>query len=449
MRPASAWRALCVGTGITAAVGLLTAGFAAPASASVDEPQSDQLWLNVPYEHAMPLGTAGGQPESRSLDIGLYHDNNNFTVTEGEVTVDISGLAGVAEVTWPANCAPAGTTAVCDVPEVPVLGPDYRSQIRLTVRAADGAAAGASGRITYEASATGGPEGTLTAPHESFDTTLTVTSGPDLAIGDIPPVGNAGPGTALTVPFRVTNKGNESASGFTVRLMASYGLKELTEYDACTYTRSSDGEHVPMTYATCSFDQALAPGHSFELPAPLKVRLAAHALNERLDISVEPGGGVEDIDSVDNYAIQEIQAANTADFSVTGDTVSGAQGETVTARLTFRNNGPAWFGNLGSGDPAAKVRLIVPAGTTVTGVPSSCTPHTLSGGYYPQRAGAPRYDCALPYWVLEDMERSYDFSLRVDTAVPGSTGAVSIHPEFGEFAFDPDSTNNTAVLTVN
>ncbi|WP_258311292.1 hypothetical protein [Streptomyces sp. NWU49] len=35
---------------------------------------------------------------------------------------------------------------------------------------------------------------------------------------------------------------------------------------------------------------------------------------------------------------------------------------------------------------------------------------------------------------------------RIDTVVPGTTGAVSIHPEFG---FDPDTTNNTAVLAVD
>ncbi|GAA2439502.1 hypothetical protein GCM10010405_23560 [Streptomyces macrosporus] len=436
-----------LGACVTAAVGLLTAGLAVPAFA--DEPQTDQLWINAPYERTMPLGTDGGESPPRSLDIGLYHDNDNFTVTDGRVTVDISGLAGVAEVAWPQNCAPSGTTAVCDVPEVPVIGPDYSSQIRLTVRAADGAAAGAQGRITYEATATGGPDGTLTAPRESFDTTLTVGSGPDLAIADIPPVERAEPGDDRVIPFELTNNGNESAHGFTVTLMASYGLHELTEYDACTYTRSSGDEYAPMTRATCSFDHVLAPGDSFELPKPLTVEFARHALQERLDISVEPGGGAEDLEHRDNHVALEMGADSTADFSVTGDAVSGAAGETVTARLTFRNNGPGWVGNLGSGDPVAEVRLIVPQGTTVTGVPSGCLPRTLSGGYYPQRTGAPRYDCRLPYWVLENTERSYVFSLRIDTVVPGTTGAVSIHPGFGEFPFDPDTTDNTAVLAVN
>ncbi|MGW2915236.1 hypothetical protein ACWC9X_32995 [Streptomyces asoensis] len=145
---------------------------------------------------------------------------------------------------------------------------------------------------------------------------------------------------------------------------------------------------------------------------------------------------------------------NTADLSVTGDAVSGAAGETATAALTFRNNGPAWVGHLGSGDPVAEVRLIVPAGTKVTGVPTGCYPHTLTGGYYPRQTGAPRYDCELPYWVLEDTGRTFAFSVRIDTVIPGVTGAVSIHPEYGEFGeypfdFDPDLTNNTAVLAVN
>ncbi|WP_449350475.1 hypothetical protein [Streptomyces shaanxiensis] len=442
------------GAAVAVAAGLLTAGLASPAFAADDPPQTDQLWINPPYEQTLPTGTDGGQPQSRTLGVGIYHDNDNFTVTDGRLAIDVSGLAGIAEVTWPDNCTPNSVGAVCDIPVVPAIGGDYQDQVFLTVRAADGAAVGAKGRITYEATATGGPEGTLTAPHNSFDTTLTVGAGPDLAIDPVAGIEEGQPGDERTIPFRVTNNGNESANGFTVKLYASYGLTELTRYDACTYTSTDGDDYAPSSNAICTFDQVLAPGDSFELPEPLTVRLAPHALNERLDIDVEPGGGAQDIDSDNDYTVLQIGAENTADFSVTGDTVSGAAGETVTADLTFENNGPAWFGNLGSGDPVARVRLVVPEGTTVTGVPSGCSPRTLSGGYYPNRTGAPRYDCSLPYWVLEDTRRTFAFSLRVDTVVPGATGAVSIHPPYGEFGeypfvFDPDLTNNTAVLAVN
>lgn len=71
------------------------------------------------------------------------------------------------------------------------------------------------------------------------------------------------------------------------------------------------------------------------------------------------------------------------------------------------------------------------------------------GDGHEKRTGAPRYDCALPYWVPESTERTYAFQLRIDALVPGAAGEVSIHPEFGDFAFDPDITDNTAVLAVN
>ncbi|MGW2621021.1 hypothetical protein [Streptomyces sp. NPDC001500] len=455
MRPLPAARPLrltAVAVAVTA--GLLTAGLAAPAFADDDPPQTDQLWIHEPREQALPLGADGGQPQSRTLGIGLYHDNVNFTVTDGRLTVDVSGLTGVAEVTWPGNCTPSGARAVCHVPVVPTIGADYEDQVLLTLRAADGAQVGAQGRITYEATAAGGPDGTLTAPHESFDTTLTVGSGPDLAIAPVGPVEDGRPGDERTIPLRITNNGNESADGFSVKLSASYGLTDLTRYDACTYTSTDGSDYAPFTVATCRFDQALAPGDVFELPEPLTVRLAPHALNERLDIDVEPGGGAQDLASENNYVALQVGAHNAADFSVSGDAVSGAAGRTATAEITFKNNGPAWFGNLGSGDPVAVVRLIVPEGARVTGVPSGCRPRTLAGGYYPQQTGAPRYDCSLPYWVLQDTQRTFAFSVRVDAVVPGATGAVSVHPPFGEFGqhpfdFDPDLTNNTAALTVN
>ncbi|MGI3202974.1 hypothetical protein ACRJ4W_40840 [Streptomyces sp. GLT-R25] len=122
MRPDSVRRALRLGACAGAMAGLLTVGLALPAAAADDEPETDQLWINSPYEQSLPLGTDGGEPPARTLDLGLYHDNSNFTVTDGKLTVDVSGLAGVAEVTWPDACTPSGTTAVCVVPDVPVVG---------------------------------------------------------------------------------------------------------------------------------------------------------------------------------------------------------------------------------------------------------------------------------------------------------------------------------------
>ncbi|MFB7577020.1 hypothetical protein [Streptomyces sp. NPDC056165] len=447
MRADSVRRALRLGACTTLAAGLVTLGLTTAPAFAETEPETDQLWINAPYEPTLPLGINGGTPLTRTLDVRLSHDNDHFTVTDGRLTVDASGLAGVAEITWPDNCTPSGATAVCDVPEVPGTG-NTGGEVHLKVRAADGASVGAQGRITFEATATGGPDGTLTAPRDSFETTVTVASGPDLALTAGKDIEHARPGSKQKLPLTLTNHGNETAHGFTIRMMASYGVQYLNRYDSCTYTTSSGDEYAPMSYADCTFAQDLAPGASFKLPQPLRVALTRQALQERVDISADPVGATN-LGGYNSYVALQIGADNTADFSVTGAAVQGAAGETVTASLTFRNNGPGWLGNLGSGDPVAAVRLIVPPGTTVTGVPEGCGPRTLSGSYYPNRTGAPRYDCSLPYWVLENTERSFAFKLRIDTVVPGATGEVSIHPEFGEFRHDPNPRNNTAVLTVN
>ncbi|MFE5366500.1 hypothetical protein [Streptomyces mirabilis] len=83
-----------------------------------------------------------------------------------------------------------------------------------------------------------------------------------------------------------------------------------------TYTRTGGDEYAPMTDATCTFDQVLAPGDSFELPAPLQLAIARHALNDRLDISVDPADGATDLASRDNYAALQIGTDTTNNTAV-------------------------------------------------------------------------------------------------------------------------------------
>ncbi|MFJ9036855.1 hypothetical protein ACIRF8_09755 [Streptomyces sp. NPDC102406] len=424
----------------TALAGLIVIGLGAGTASA-----SDTLWIQSPSELNVPLGTDGGQAPARSLDLGLYHDNSNVSVTAGRLTVDVTGLSGVADIVWPANCSPDGTIAVCTVDgRIPTSNVDA---VHLGIRAAAGAQKGAQGTIAYKATATT-PSGTIKSPDGST-TTVTVESGPDLTLDDPGKIAGARPGSTLTWPLTVTNEGNETAHGYTLRMSASYGLGFATSYAQCSYRTEGGDAYAPMTYATCAFEDDIAPGAHVELPEPLRVAVNDRALYERLDLSVEPADEATDIDSADNYVAQEILADNTADFAVHGADVTGGAGQTVTAEVGFENTGPAWFGNLGSGDPAAVVEFRTPQGTTVTDAPSECVPRTLTGGYYPSRVGAPRYDCELPYWVAEDTERAFPFHLRVDTVVENAAGPVVVRPVFGAFDFDPDTTDNTAKVVVN
>ncbi|MEU3527955.1 hypothetical protein AB0E62_29510 [Streptomyces sp. NPDC038707] len=431
-------RGACAG-----AVGALLAAGLGSGVAFADEAQTDQLWIQAPYEQAVTAGADGAAGEYRSLALGLYHDNSGFTVTDGRLTVDVSGLAGSVDVAWPDNCAPntSGTVAVCDTGDVPT---GYTPQVELKVRAAAGAGA-VQGAIEYAAEATGGPDGKLVAP--GAETFLTVGSGPDLGVNALRSVRDVAPGTTLTVPFSVTNTGDRTAHGFSVKLWATYGLDVATRYPQCTYAGpdTDDNEYTPMTYVTCSFDTEVAPGATVELPEPLRLAVTGRALYERFDYEVQPGGDATDLDVSDNGQSWSITARNTADFAVYGTQVSGSAGDTVTAAFRFANHGPAWAGNVGSGDPIAVIDFSLPEGTTATSVPDTC--HTAGSSGSPAVA---HYACTLPTWAKPDLDVSFPFQLRVDRVVPDATGRVVARPEYGtSFAFDPDSGNNSATVTVN
>ncbi|MCX4763680.1 hypothetical protein OG562_22485 [Streptomyces sp. NBC_01275] len=446
MSSVSVGRALRRGACAGAVGALIVAGLASGVAFADDEPQTDQLWIQAPYDQAVTVAADDGTAQYRSLALGLYHDNDDFTVTDGRLTVDVSGLAGVADVSWPDNCTPndAGTVAVCDTGDVPTR---YSAQVQLKVRAAAGAAVGAQGAIEYSAEATGGPDGTLVAPEYSAETSVTVASGPDLGVSAPQDTTGVATGTRLTVPFSVTNTGNETAHGFSVKMWATYGLDVVTRYPQCTYTGPDDsGEYTPMTYVTCSFDTDVAPGATVELPAPLRLAVTRHALYERFDYEIQPGGDATDLDTSDNGRSWHITADNTADFAVHGAKVSGAAGDTVTAAFRFVNHGPAWVGNVASGDPVAVMDFYLPEGTTATSVPETCHTAWTSG----DDPAIGHYACTLPMWAKPHLKVSYPFQLRIDRVVPDATGHVVVHPHSDTSAtFDPNTENNTAKVIVN
>ncbi|MFF9849569.1 COG1361 family protein [Streptomyces litmocidini] len=424
-----------------AAAGLATVGMAATPAAA----DSDQLWVVSPWELALPKGLDGAQGPATTVALGLYHDNPAHAVTDGELTVDVSGLAGVADVTWPDTCAPAGTTAVCSFPEVPLTGD---APVEVKLRAAADAETGVTGRITYQATARTAT-GTMVAPEST--TTVRLASGPDLVMTPFTPVTGVAPGSTVPVPVSVVNKGNEPANGVQVTLYVTRGLDLGTVAPQCTSEPLDEGPVHALTKVDCAFDDVVAPGGSFALPAALQAKTAPYALSERIDIGVNARGGAEDLAPENNGTVASIGVTNTADFAVRGARLTAA-GETVRADVTFHNRGPAWVANLGSGDPVGSVDVTVPRGATATTVPDACEPRTADGGWWEGevRTGAPRYVCRLPIWVAEKQTVTFPFELRVDTAVTGAKGAITLKPPYGtDFPFDPNAGNNQAKLVLN
>ena len=444
MSPVSVGRVLRRGACAGAVGALVVAGLGSGVAFGDDAPQTDYLWIHAPSDQTVTVAPDGGAAQYRPLPLGIYHYNDSFTVTDGRVTVDASGLAGVAEVAWPDNCAPndAGTVAVCDTGDVPTR---YSPQVRLRTRAVAGAAVGAQGTVTYSAEATGGPDGTLVAQEGSAETTVTVGSGVDLGIGTPQDTTGVAPGTSLTVPYAITNTGNETAHGFSLSMWATYGLDVTTRYPQCTYT-GPDVDGSGMTQVTCSFDTDIAPGATVELPEPLQLAVTERALYDRFDYDVEPLGDATDLDSSDNSRSWHIDADNTADFAVYGTSASGAAGDTVTSGFRFANHGPAWAGDVSAGDPITTIDFHLPEGTTATSVPKTCHNAWTSG----EDPTIGHYACTLPTWAKPDLDVSFPFQLRIDRVVPDATGHVVIHPHTDKpVTFDPDSANNTAEVVVN
>lgn len=432
-------RGACVG-----AVGALAvAGHGSGAAVADDVPQTDALAIQSPYDVAATVAPDGGVAQYRPLALGLTHSNDTFTLTDGRLTVDASGLAGVAEVAWPDNCTPddSGTVAVCDTGDVPIR---YSAQVRLKVRAVAGAAIGAQGTVTYSAEATGGPDGTLVA-QRSDDTTVTVSSGADLGISAPQDANGVAPGTSLTVPYAITNTGNETAHGFSLSMWATYGLDVTTRYPQCTYT-GPDVNGSGDTVVTCSFDTDIAPGATVDLPEPLQLAVTERALYDRFDYDVEPLGDATDLDSSDNSRSWHINADNTADFAVYGTEASGAAGDTVTSGFRFVNHGPAWAGDVSAGDPITTIDFHLPEGTTATSVPKTCHNAWTSG----EDPTIGHYACTLPTWAKPDLDVSFPFQLRIDRVVPDATGRVTTLAYNGTpLAFDSNTENNTAEVIVN
>ncbi|NEE11263.1 peptidase, partial [Streptomyces sp. SID7499] len=149
----------------------------------------------------------------------------------------------------------------------------------------------------------------------------------------------------------------------------------------------------------------------------------------------------------------DFRTENTADFVAYGDQVAGPEGATVKADIGFRNEGPAWIGHIRSGEDVATVDFTVPQGASVIAKPERCRAVTADGKYREdQTSPAPRYTCDTSMTVRDGSGLDLPFELRVDRAVVGASGAVTVRNTWLQnpaLPFDPKPANNTAYLVLN
>ncbi|MGW2378592.1 hypothetical protein [Streptomyces sp. NPDC001658] len=427
---------------------------------------SDQLWIGVPYETVLPGPDTDGSTRERTLEVRITHDNLDNDVPAGRLSVDASEIASFAVVSWPANCRPeTPTKAVCDVPAMPA-GMEGVPAALIGLRALPDADLSASGIVRYTATA-----GELSAA--DTETRITVGNGPDLGLSQAPWQRGLTPGTDHTVRATVANNGNRAVERTLLWVYSSYGLRFKERHANCEYREGATG-----TGALCVLDEAVAPGQRYDLVTRLGI--GRNALYERFDHSVLPysdaaleeargdytwtrGAGPEldllpvtgqraaadedDVDLSDNYRAVVLDAKNSADLKLTGNRMRGAAGDTVTARMTVLNRGPAWVASLGAGSPVAVVRFQAPAGTSVVGLPEDCwtQPPSEEG---PSEA---TYFCGTPIYLHDKASYTFKVQLRIDKVIRGARAVVETirDSELPVERFDPNLRNNVSAIVVN
>ncbi|MDQ0696394.1 peptidase [Streptomyces sp. W4I9-2] len=483
MTPFSPRSALRRAVGSLAAAGLLAAvplaGAAAPARAA-DVPV---FALGGPAETGLNPYPESGEPRHSTL--GFTIDNPSQDEENGgyegdfTLTFDLSGIDGIADVAFDgesggADCEVTGTKAVC---EDWGIWPGNQRAADLLVTAAEGSEVGDTGTIRV----TGEAEGATFTP---FTTRLTV-GGPDLVMHRLPFDQELNPGDEQQAPITFTNRGSRDADGVLLTLMYSRGLDIPQRYANCEYTVDDPGvPGIGWTTALCSVEGAFEAGGTYTLATPLTIEATTRAYYDTFVYRIHEDGAAQragapfargagpvlkavpvkasqqgatargsDLNPGDNQQEADFRTKNTADFVAYGDQASGAAGTTVRADIGFRNEGPAWIGNIRSGEDVATVDFTVPQGASVIAKPDRCRAVTADGKYREdQKSPAPRYVCDTSMTVRDGAGLDLPFELRIDKAVIGASGEVTVRSTWLQnpaLPFDPKPANNTAYLVLN
>ncbi|MCH5676877.1 hypothetical protein [Streptomyces gilvus] len=288
-------------------------------------------------------------------------------------------------------------------------------------------------------------------------------SGTGLVLGTIAPISGVQPGSTFEAPVTFGNKGTEALQKVWLRYTVTRGLDYADVPSNCVrWDIHSYDELPPRSQLTCEFDQAVEPGVVYA-PEKLPLKALDRALYDDLDVAVgdydfgadegargpvrgtapaaklvERPGSVLTGSSSGNYAEARVRvnAANTADFQVSGAQVKGRVGDTIDLQVKFTNAGPAWV-LVEPGPPVpTRVLIKIPSGTTAVKAPPCKKP------------AAGTYECYVAQgWVEEDQVNTYSFKLKIDKAVSGAKGSVALNAE--SRPYDVNKANDKADILLD
>ncbi|MGW2422992.1 hypothetical protein ACWC0C_27725 [Streptomyces sp. NPDC001709] len=460
-----------------AAVLISTAGLAAallgsaPAGAATGQPV---ITLDTPAPVALPAA-----PATADVSFDFQTKARHLQAYDATLTVDARGLSKIAKVTFSDNCTAQGLVATCSEMFESDSSPTTHmgAMTRLTLTPLRGAPLGATG--TYKV--------TGHSAHAQIvgGTGKVEVGGPSFGLDKLTDHSGLKVGSTVSEPVRFTNVGNRPAKGVQTVLAAAPGLDFADHYSNCKYAYNGT-----IHFAECYPKGAISIGETAALAAPVRLRVNSAALYTYLDTKTAPLGqpgwpdgqglkwtwgkgaalklkvikagrtssapagsvSLPQTDNITDYRIASFQARNTADFGVTGASARAGAGKNATFAFHLSANGPATLYDRSGGEGVPTVWVTLPPGTTAVGRSANCHPWQSDN---PTAEAHGPYVCHPSGFVLPKGQiTDFTLTLRVDKVVTHAKGGVQLvwgpDPAHSRRpAFDPNSRNDSAALTLN
>jgi LPXTG-motif cell wall-anchored protein len=495
--------ASAISIGLTVLPAQADSGFRS-ASASASGSAALISVIAPPAVTLVPQPASGGPTAVTTLTPVVLNEGDIAQANGVVLSIDASGLTGVAELTLPKDCAytdAAHTKADCHLGSVETFG-----TVDLGVRSLAGAAVGSTAKLSFKATASNAVEdsGDTTA---DLTTVITVGDGPDLATGEIGDLSVKPGGTTSYTP-KLRNVGDQdSAKGVVMLIDAADALAGSAfsiggNYSNCQYgVGDTSLPAAGRTGVLCHFDDVVVhPGDVLQPSAPITVKAASDAtvgytaygfdtvggeLTQGLStghsgtgaaltlVSVPAGSSralVGDLNYGNNVGIAKLSTGQTLDVSATAGNVSGTVG---TGTGTALRAGVSNVGTLPTksldGAPSAKdtaaVLVALPVGVKVTKAPAGCfddgpvssqaarsrlgsrlsSRMATEAGTLPTDIGA-LYACMIDSVIQPGSSVAFTFTVQPTKVLHAAQGAVVAFTGSG---IDDDLTNNIADFTVD
>lgn len=310
-------------------------------------------------------------------------------------------------------------------------------------------------------------------------------TGPKLDMVGLPGGVDAKPGDVIVPRIYVGNTGDAPADKAIITFRGSPQLAFAQSHSGCYYRTDDlkDPVHPNVSSTVCVLDGPFEPGAYYGFGDQMRVVANKDAFIEDLEIHVaqepyseallttmltkEPftytpgtGSAIHAVkepskpapgEHPDWLGVFRIHVANTADFGLTGSTVRGGVGQTVTVKIISHNFGPAAVTDSWNETPAGAVDVTIPEGTEFAGSLDLFQALAPNGTPLPGRNhyGARRYRTSTSYTNPVGHDYPVHVELKITKVVPNATGRAFYTKDRWPMSYDENPANDATTFVIN